>query len=91
MPTSANYKPHVEIVSDPESLALRSLELFVADAEKAIKARNVFYVAISGGNTPKRFFELLGETPKAKNPPWNKIHLFWVDERYVPPDSPMSN
>ncbi len=91
MGASANYRPHVEVVSDPENLALRGLELFVADAEKAIKNRNVFYVAISGGNTPKRFFELLGEIPKAKNLPWNKIHLFWVDERYVPQDSPMSN
>jgi 6-phosphogluconolactonase len=91
METAANYKPNVEIASDPEDLALKSVEFFVAHAEKAIKAKNAFHVAISGGHTPKRFFELLGEVPSATVLPWNKIHLFWVDERYVPPDSQWSN
>ncbi len=91
METAADYKPNVEIVSDPESLAQRSVELFVADAQKAIKTKGAFHVAISGGYTPKRFFELLGEVPKAKALPWDKIQLFWVDERYVPPDSQWSN
>jgi len=91
METAANYKPNVEVVSDPESLARRSVEFFVAHAVKAIKAKNAFYVAISGGHTPRRFFELLGEVPSAKALPWNKIQLFWVDERYVPPDSQWSN
>ena len=91
METTANYKPNVEIASDPESLAHQGLVLFVADAEKAIKAKNTFYIAISGGHTPKRFFELLSEAPEAKALPWDKIHLFWVDERCVPPDSQWSN
>jgi len=91
METTANYKPNVEIVSDPESLAHRGLALFVADAEKAIKEKNMFYAAISGGNTPRRFFELLSEAPEAKSLAWSKIQVFWVDERYVPPDSQWSN
>jgi 6-phosphogluconolactonase len=89
--TVAKYKPSVEIVSDPESLAHRSVELFIADAQKALRARNSFCAAISGGHTPRRFFELLGDTPEARALPWDKIHLFWVDERYVPPDSKWSN
>jgi len=91
METSAEYKPKVEIVSDPDSLAHRSLQIFVADAQRAIQSNGLFYVAISGGNTPKHFFELLGEASEATSLPWKKIHLFWVDERYVPPDSPWSN
>ncbi len=91
MKTTAQHKPNIEVVSDPESLAQRSIGIFVADAQKAIKAKGAFYVAISGGNTPKRFFELLGEAPKAISLPWEKIQLFWVDERYVPPDSQWSN
>ncbi len=91
MGTTAKHKPNLEIVSDAETLARRSVDVFVADAKKAIKARNVFYVAISGGHTPERFFQLLGEEPKATSLPWHKIHLFWVDERYVPPDSQWSN
>lgn len=91
MATAARYKPNIEVVSDPEGLAQRGLEIFIADAEKAIKSRKVFYAAISGGHTPRRFFELLGSAPKAKALPWDKIQLFWVDERYVPLDSQWSN
>lgn len=91
METAAKYMPNIEIVSDSENLAQRSLDFFIADAQKAIKVRNTFNVAISGGHTPRRFFELLGEMPEAKKLPWDKIHLFWVDERYVPPDSQQSN
>jgi 6-phosphogluconolactonase len=91
MKTTAQHKPNIEVVSDPEDLAQRSIGIFIADAQKAIKAKDVFYVAISGGNTPKRFFELLGERPQARSLPWDKIHLFWVDERYVQPGSQWSN
>ncbi|MHC4658067.1 MAG: 6-phosphogluconolactonase [Planctomycetota bacterium] len=91
METVAKYKPNVEIVSDPESLAQRSVAIFIADAQKAIQAKNTFYVAISGGHTPRRFFEFLAELPQAKALPWDRVHLFWVDERYVPPDSQWSN
>ena len=91
METAASHKPNVEVVSDAESLAHRSLELFVAHAQKAIKAKGIFYVAVSGGYTPRRFFELLGELSQTKALRWDKIHLFWVDERYVPSDSQWSN
>ncbi len=89
--TTIKYEPKVEVVSDPESFARRSVDIFVADAQNAIRTKDIFYVAISGGNTPRHFFELLGTLPQAGNLPWNKIHLFWVDERYVPPVSPQSN
>ncbi|MBN2183035.1 MAG: 6-phosphogluconolactonase [Sedimentisphaerales bacterium] len=89
--TTIKYEPKVEVVSDPDRFAQRSVEIFITDAEKAIETKNIFYVALSGGNTPKHFFEMLGEQPRARNLPWNKIHLFWVDERYVPPVSPQSN
>ncbi len=91
MEMTAKYKPNVEITPDPETLAQRSVEFFVAEAQKAIKTKDAFYVAISGGHTPKRFFELLGEVPQANSLPWDKIQLFWVDERYVQPDSQWSN
>jgi len=91
MGTSTKYKPSVKVVSDRENLACQSVEYFVADAEKAIRAKDIFYVAISGGHTPRHFFELLGEELAARNLSWDKIHLFWVDERIVQPDSQWSN
>jgi 6-phosphogluconolactonase len=91
METVARRKPNLEVVPDPESLAQRSAELFIAHAQKAVEAKNMFSVAVSGGHTPRRFFELLGKLPQAKALAWDKIQLFWVDERYVPPDSQWSN
>jgi len=91
METFADYKPNVEIVSDSETLAEQVVSVFVKDARKAIVQKNIFRVAISGGFTPRRFFELLGELPESKSLEWNRIELFWVDERYVPPNSQWSN
>jgi len=91
METTIKYESNIEIVSDPESLAQNALRIFIVEAQKAIKTKNVFYAAISGGNTPRRFFELLGQTPQAHSLPWDKIQLFWVDERYVHLDSQWSN
>ncbi len=91
METTAPYKPDVQIASDPENLAHKAVQLFVSCALDAIRSHGRFYVAISGGHTPKHFFETLAVSPEAISLPWEKIHVFWVDERYVPPDSPHSN
>lgn len=91
MEALTKYKPNIEIVSDPESLAQKSVEVFVASARKAIETRDAFYVAISGGHTPRRFYELLGQMTRDQSLPWEKIHLFWVDERLVAVDSHLSN
>ncbi len=91
MGTFADHGAEVEILSSVDILAQRCLDVFVADARKAIDSSGVFHIAISGGYTPKHFFELLAESPAAATVPWDKIHLFWVDERYVPVDSQWSN
>jgi 6-phosphogluconolactonase len=91
MSPAEQYKPNIQILSNADALARLCLELFIASAEQTIKQKDVFYLAISGGRSPQRFFELLGSEQKALSLPWDKIHLFWVDERYVPHDSPYSN
>jgi len=60
---------------------------------KLTKTKNPLFFAISGGNTPKAFFKQLAsdqDLPDRKID-WSNIHLFWVDERCVPPDHPDSN
>jgi len=81
----------MQIVADADALAHKCLDLFAASVKQTVKEKNVFYLAISGGRSPQRFFELLGSEQTALSLPWDKIHLFWVDERYVPHDSPYSN
>ncbi|MEJ2649066.1 MAG: 6-phosphogluconolactonase [Sedimentisphaerales bacterium] len=88
---ATTYKPKIEILSDPDSLAKRTVDIFVSEVEKVLSKKDLFFVALSGGHTPKHFFELLGTELQSLALPWDKIHLFWVDERYVPADSPQSN
>jgi 6-phosphogluconolactonase len=84
-------KPEINRVGSPDDLANRAFDIFFESSEKAISSMGCFNVAISGGHTPEGFFELLAEGPKAKSIQWDKIQLFWVDERCVPPDADASN
>ncbi|MBD2451048.1 6-phosphogluconolactonase [Nostoc sp. FACHB-152] len=77
----------VEILSDQSALVARSLSLILSKLETAIAQRGQFTIALSGGSTPKPLYEAIA----TKNLPWDKIHVFWGDERYVPPDHPDSN
>ena len=85
------FKPNVQVLADADAVSRECLQRFVSAAENAIKTKGVFHFAISGGQTPKGFFELLASEPRARSLDWDKMHVFWVDERYVPKDSPMSN
>lgn len=76
---------------DKEALSRAAAELFVSEAKKATAARGRFSVALSGGNTPKRAYELLARQPFREKVPWGAVHLFWGDERCVPADDERSN
>ncbi len=58
---------------------------------EAINARRTFTVALAGGATPKRLYELLATPPFRARPDWTKVHVFWGDERHVPPEHRDSN
>jgi 6-phosphogluconolactonase len=49
-----------------------------------------FSIALPGGNTPRPLYRLLASTYRALMP-WNRVQVFWSDERYVPPDDARSN
>jgi 6-phosphogluconolactonase len=75
------------------ALAERAARQFVDLAQQAVAARGTARIAISGGSTPKAAFALLADAGKEwrKQMPWDRLELFWVDERCVPPDDPDSN
>ena len=60
-------------------------------AESAVAERGRFTWALSGGSTPRPVYESLAGDPYRERLPWSAIHLFWGDERHVPPDHPESN
>ena len=78
---------------DAGALARRAAQYFVEMAEEAVSARGFARIAISGGSTPKAAFELMGDPgqPWRGRMPWDKLELFWVDERCVLPDNAESN
>jgi len=57
-------------------------------AREAVQDRGRFTVALSGGSTPRRTYSLLAEEPIRSKAPWEKIHIFWGDERCVPLERP---
>jgi len=78
---------------DAEALARRAAQYFVEMAGEAAEAQGRARIAISGGSTPKAAFELLADPdqPWRNRMPWEKLDLYWVDERCVPPDDAESN
>ncbi|HEY3205063.1 MAG TPA: 6-phosphogluconolactonase [Thermoanaerobaculia bacterium] len=83
----------IVIVSDPDALARAAAVEFTTRAQAAVRARNRFAVALAGGSTPQRLYRLLADpsAPFHAQIPWEKTHLFWGDERHVPPEDPQSN
>lgn len=83
--------PTVTQFTDGETLSHYATEQIVALANAAVTQRGRFLVALSGGSTPQRLYELLAQTPYTTQMPWQQTHLLWGDERLVPPDAPGSN
>ena len=77
----------------PAAVAQSAAQLFSNAAKTAAAARGRARIAISGGTTPKAMFALLADPaqPFFKQVPWDKLELYWVDERCVPPTDADSN
>ena len=81
----------LDIAPDVEALVQRGAEKVAGLLCNAIGARMVASLVLSGGATPRRMYELLGSPPLAGQINWGAVHVFWGDERCVPPHSPESN
>ena len=77
----------VEVLPDKAALIARSLEVVLSQIQEAIQERDQCTIALAGGGTPKPLYEAIA----TQNLPWDKIHVFWGDERYVSPEHPDSN
>lgn len=82
-----------ELVRVPHRVALagNAAQRFVTIAQDAIKARGKFFVALSGGSTPRDLYDVLATAESSHAFDWSRAHLFWGDERAVPPDHQESN
>ena len=82
----------IRILADPTAITRRAADEFVKASSDAVVKKGVFNVAFAGGSTPKSLYSLLADDPayRAKIA-WDKVRVFFGDERHVPPDNSESN
>jgi 6-phosphogluconolactonase len=85
--------PDLQVVPDRAALAHAAAERVAAAAESALASRGRFHLVLSGGSTPRDLYRLLADeaAPFRARLDWPRVHLFWGDERPVPPDHAESN
>lgn len=81
----------IEVWRNLAQLSARGAELFAGIAGQSISEQGRFTVALSGGSTPKALYQLLAADEMRARVPWQQAHVYWSDERCVPPDSEQSN
>lgn len=89
--TRVESPPKYVVCKDPEAVAASVAVEFERQAHEAVDERGRFAVALAGGSTPRRAYQILSAPQFARNLPWGRIHFFFGDERCVAPDHPESN
>ena len=85
-------KLDTRVYPDIDALSRAALEELLRDLREAIARRGRGALALSGGHTPEKMYALWATTEKYRSETdWNRVHLFWGDERYVPQSDPLSN
>ncbi len=83
--------PKIRRFTGLEDMSEAAASLVVTRACAKVATGKIFSLALSGGNTPRRLYQLLATDAISAQLPWEHTHLFQVDERCVPPDHPESN
>jgi 6-phosphogluconolactonase len=83
--------PEIKVLPTPDDVAREAAKRIVRIAEESIALNGRFTIALSGGSTPKRLYEMFADEPYRSSIDWAKVEVFFVDERCVPPDHPESN
>ncbi len=83
--------PDLIVFEDIEEMTACAARLFVALCVREVRAKGFFTAVLSGGSTPKSLFRNLASVEFRDKVLWDKVHLFWGDERTVPPDDKESN
>jgi 6-phosphogluconolactonase len=87
---AASVDADVRVYPTIIELSLRAAEAAVETIKHAVQRAGRCSLVLSGGSTPRTLFTLLASQFKDQIP-WARVHVFWGDERYVPPDDPRSN
>jgi 6-phosphogluconolactonase len=80
-----------KIFGSPERVSVELAKYLIKKIDEKIVKGGRFSIALSGGNTPKLFYHTLSRSPFKEEISWEKVEVFWGDERCVPPDDDQSN
>ena len=81
----------IQVFPGNSELQQAAADHFLHHASRAIEIRGQADIALAGGSTPKALYSLLASPPYCERLDWSKVHVFWGDERHVPPDHQDSN
>lgn len=84
-------KPILKVFENVDELLASLGGFIIKAANEAIEEKGDFTLGLSGGNSPKRLYELLASNPYQYEVDWSRVHFFFGDERYVPSNNPESN
>ncbi len=81
-----------QVFPDLDALSRAAMDSLLQVMRDAVAQRGRFAIALAGGHTPARMYKLWAQDEKYRaQTPWDLVHLFWGDERYVRQDDPLSN
>jgi len=86
-----NSKKNIHVYPDKKALITATAEKIIYSIEQSVKDNGLCNIALTGGNTPRDLYSMLATDTYKKRVDWNCVHLFWGDERTVPPENPDSN
>jgi len=81
----------LHILADSGQFSKRVAEWIVETISETLKKQDRFTWVLSGGNTPRSIYRLLASSPYREKIDWEKLHLFWGDERAVPFEDERNN
>ena len=81
----------LHVLHTTEEAAQAKARFVAALAEECLLTQDRFTIALSGGSTPRRLYQILASPPYAEGMAWDRWRIFWGDERCVPSDHQDSN
>ena len=83
--------PDITVFNSPEELQMFAADLILGLLAEAGRRSDHYSFVLSGGTTPRKVYENIVKNPLVRDVQWQVVHIFWGDERCVPPDDVQSN
>lgn len=88
---AAPGEPEVRVLADAEAVSLEAARVIADALARAVAERGRADWATTGGSTPIGIYRALAVAPLRDAVPWDRVHIWWGDDRFVPRDDPLSN